>query len=255
MSKRTSSGVRQEAVVALQHRSVYPLALAAVFKRFAVPALLLLAASGEARADIQTKGAQLYPGKHEITTQIGFQTGIGGYSSGGSSPGGFKLMGDYNYRVWEREKLSLWIDVGFGLTLGGGCTSAFVSPQGVGAYSCSLLANGDTIDLLAGVKLKFKVTEIPLVPYARANMMVNYIFNRYCTDQGVGVGPRVAGGVKYFVTRGIGLGVETGFTLGAGIYHGAPSSDANCLGKGYTYPAHNEFYGTWDFMLGGEFAF
>lgn len=218
---------------------------------FATLAVALLAPR-LAAAQIQIRGPQVYPGKSEVSVHLGFQNGIASYNYGGGPPGGFRLLGDYSFRFMDSGSYTLWINAGFALTVGGGCDTRLNGFGGI--YGCGGYATGNSIEPMAGVKMKFR-TPIPLVPYARLDAFFGYVFNRYCDDNGFAFGGRAAGGAKYFLNRNIGVGIETGFTLGGARYAGAPDSNPTCFQNGYYYPAHGEFYGAFDFLAGAEFAF
>ena len=220
-----------------------PMALAAV-----AAALLCTPRLAGAQSSIQLRGPQVYPGKSEVSAHLGYQFGLNSFN-GGSAPAGFRLLGDYNFRFYDMGGTTLWLNVGFALTLSGGCTPVSVGP---GMFGCTGFSSGGSIEPLAGLKAKFRVP-IPLVPYARLDAFFSYIFNRYCDDNGFGFGARAAGGAKYFLTRNIGVGVETGFTLGPAIFpKGAP---AERCGTNYFYGAHTDFYAAFDVLFGAEFAF
>lgn len=214
---------------------------------------LACAAARPARADIQVRGPEVWPGKSEVSAHLGFQAGLSGYSVGGGPPAGFRFTGAYNFRFYDAGLFTLWLDVGFGLTVGGSCNT---SAAGFGrVYACGAFSTGSEIQPLAGVKLKFR-TPIPLVPYARLDAFFSYIFNRYCDDNGFAVGARAAGGAQYFLTRNLGVGLESGFTLGPSFYpNGAPDKNVGCYTNSYTYPPHNEFYGAFDLVVGGSYVF
>lgn len=185
-------------------------------------------------ADIQKSGPEEWPGKNEVSAHVGFQAGLNNYLGGGT-PSGFKLVLDYSYRFHEL----VWLNFGANLVFGGGGCDAF--------GNCGFAGNGNTAEPYAGVKLKWK-TPIPLVPYAKADIIFAGIYNRYCGDNGFAFGLRVAGGVKYFLLKWLGLGVELGFTGGPAFYEGT----GNCS---FQYKSHTEFYAAFDFVIGAEFIF
>jgi hypothetical protein len=204
---------------------------------------LLLASPARA---IQTSGPEVWPGKIELAAHVGGQVGIGNYWVDGrffgGPPGGFKLFLDFSYRVNNIDAYSVWLNMGVNFVIGGGCS--FNGPN----YLCNGASNGDGIEPFFGVKLKFR-TPVPLVPYVRLDGTFVGIVNRYCGDDGFAIGARVGGGLKYFLTKNIGLGIDTGFVLGPGFYSGA--NGLGCL----IYRNHVEFYGSWDMGIGAEFVF
>jgi hypothetical protein len=208
-------------------------------------------------AQVQSSGPEAWPGKNAVGVSLGFQTGIGSYTvsghsagpglfSAGGPPNGFKLLFNYNFRVRDEGAFTLWLDFGANFTIGSGCS--YVS--GNNFYACGYASNGDTIEPLAGVRLKFR-TPIPLVPYARADATVIGVFNRYCGDNALAFGARLGGGANYYVLKWLGLGLDMGFTLGPGFYFG---NNANQCPDFY-YGSHVEFYATYDLSVGAEFIF
>ena len=165
-------------------------------------------APGVARAaDIQKSGPEEWPGKNELAAHVGFQAGLNNYLGGGS-PSGFKLVLDYSFRFHEL----VWLNFGLNLVAGGGGCDAF--------GNCGFAGNGNTVEPEVGVKLKWKIQSLPLVPYAKADIAFIGIYDRYCSDNGFAFGARVAGGVNYFLLKWLGLGIETGFTFGPAYYEG-----------------------------------
>jgi hypothetical protein len=177
-----------------------------------------------ARAQVQTKGPEIFPGKLQVGVNIiGFQTGFTG-----QSPSGYKLTSDISGLIAQPGKLSLW--------LGGGLNYAF----GIyGCYVVNAVSNcGGDLQLWAFVMLTFeKLIPIPLVPFARAGVGTDVLF--YGNTAGAVV-LRFGGGVHYYLLKWLGLGIETNFTFGPGFYGGN-------LGT--------HFYGNCDFGLGARFAF
>src|SRR5262245_50845965 len=102
-----------------------PMAVAvATAALFCIPSL--------AAAQIQVRGPQVYPGKSEISAHVGFQVPITSFN-GGSSPSGFRFLGDYNFRFYDMNGTTLWLNVGFALTLSGSCTPVPVA----GVFGCT----------------------------------------------------------------------------------------------------------------------
>jgi hypothetical protein len=199
--------------------------------------LLSLVAAAPARAQIQTSGPQNYPGKSEVSIHTGIAGGLTGFT-----PGGFKFGFDYGYRLSD----TFWLDFGFNTVIGGNSGACFFNGR---HYECPGIGRGYTFEPLVGFKIKFKVTQIPLVPYIKANLTPVFIFNRGCGDDGFALGARVGGGAKYFLTKNIGLGVEITSVLGPAFFTGADSSCGNA------YDSHIEFLVGLDFSVGVEFAF
>ena len=223
--------------------------------RLAAFAILVSAlAASTAQAQIQKKGPEVWPGPNELSLHIGFQNPLVGYDLNGlgglgGPPSGFQIKFDYAYRFSNPGRYSVWFDIGFSSVVGG-CSVGLVGPLGGYSYSCG----GNSFEPGAGIKIKWR-TPIPLVPYFKATANFAGIFNRYCGESGFGVVVKPAGGVKYFLTKNIGVGIETGFTFGPVWYGGTPSSNAPCNDHYWGIPSHGEFYGAIDFTAGGEYVF
>ncbi len=170
-----------------------------------------------------------FPGKDELTAEMGLQASLGG-----TTPGGFKLFFDYAHRlnnlVWLDFKVNPTFDTGY---RGAVCYDQFGNPYDCGAVG--LYGNGYAIDLLAGVKLKW-MTRIHLMPYCNINGGVVPVFARPNGDDGAALVINTGGGVKYFVVPRVALGGEINLTLGPGFYSG-----------------HNELYRAFNFAIGAEF--
>ena len=179
---------------------------------------LLVAAP--ARAQIQTHGPELFPGKLQVGFHpLGFQTGFVD-----RTPSGYKLDADISGLIAPESFGGVW--------LGGGINYA------AGFYGCYVNDCGGDLQLWAFVMLTFeKLLPIPLVPFARAGVGGDVLF--YGAVAGAFV-LRFGGGVHYYLLKWLGLGIETNFTVGPGFY----PNGAGTL-----------FYGNWDFGLGARFAF
>jgi hypothetical protein len=211
-----------------------------------VTLVLVGAAPRAARAQVQKSGPEVWPGKNELSLHLGFQTGLNTYGRGGGPPGGAKILADYNFRFQDAGVYSLWLNIGLNFVAGVGCASV----NGVANAVCNgAYANGDTVEPAAGIVLKFR-TPVPVVPYAKLDATIVGVFLRYCGDNGAAFAGRVGGGVNYFVTKWLGLGIDFGFTLGPAYYGGAPAS---CTGIAYS--SHVEFYAAFDLSAGASFAF
>ena len=195
-----------------------------------LPTLLastLLAGAAQAQTYVERRMGG-FPGKDELSTQLGFQASLGG-----TTPGGFKLFIDYSHRlsnlVWLNFKLNPTFGVG---SVRGICYDRFGN-----AFDCGTGFDGDgyAVDILAGVKLKW-MTRVHLMPYAEINGGVVPVFARPGGDNGAAVVLYTGGGLKYFITPRIGLGGEINFTIGPGFYSG-----------------HNEFYRAFNMGIGAEF--
>jgi hypothetical protein len=176
-----------------------------------------------------------FPGKDELTAEMGLQASLGG-----TTPAGFKLFFDYAHRlnhvVWLDFKVSPTFDTGY---RGGTCIDQFGN-----VYACGgdgLDGNGYAIDLLAGVKMKWLVARYRLLPYCNINGGVVPVFARPNGDDGAAIVVNTGGGLKYFVHPRIGVGAEMSVTLGPGFYSGPNNT------------GHNELYRAFNFGVGAEF--
>ena len=203
-----------------------------------LPTLLiatLFAGAASAQTAYVSRSYNGFPGKDELSGQLGFQASLGG-----GTPGGFKMFFDYSHRLSNL----VWLNFKLNPTFGAGETRAVCVDQFGNTYDCGtgFDGNGYAIDILAGVKLKWMIQRIHLMPYANANAGVVPVFARPAGDNGAAVVINGGGGVKYFVTPRIGVGGELDFTLGPGFY-----SASN------TIRSHTEFYRAFNFAVGAEF--
>jgi hypothetical protein len=75
------------------------------------------------------------------------------------------------------------------------------------------------------------------------------MYHRACNDDGVAAPVvRTGGGVKYFLTRKIGIGLSTNLTIGPGFHSSSNVNEPRCPANSYV-----DFYGAWDVLVGGEF--
>jgi hypothetical protein len=180
-----------------------------------------------------------FAGKNEIGTQLGFQGSLGA-----TTPGGLKLFIDYSRQMGRYVWLNFKVNPIFAV----GANRATCFDRVGNPYDCSTSAglegDGHAIDLLAGVKLKFPLARIALVPYCNINAGVTPIFGRPRNDDGAALVLHTGGGLKYFVTPHVGLGGELNITLGPGFY------SETCSGCGN---GHTELYRAIDLGVGAEF--
>jgi hypothetical protein len=216
----------------IRHRLTHLLALAVVLTT-------LLLSARPAAADIQKSGPEVFPGKfsvgfHPIGVQAAFDS---------RSTGGYKLDTDFAGMLKSTDKVSLW--------LGGGLSYAHPS------YSCGVAFAGCGNDI--GFRLFVRITlekllKIPLVPYVEAGVGGEILYfanvpNGFANTGGA-VPLRVGGGIHYFLLKNLGVGMETNFAFGPGIYPAVGGT--NCGGNNTTCIG---FYGHWDMLLGELFAF
>jgi hypothetical protein len=182
-----------------------------------------------ARADVQTKGPELFPGRMQVgVTVLGVQAGFANFD-----PSGYKLTADFSGMIYAIKPGGLWLGGGLNYTVGlfNNCY-----PQGAINTNC-----GDDLTLWAFLMVTFeKLIPIPLVPFVRAGLGGDVLF--YGGTAGAFVF-RFGGGVHYYLLKWLGLGLETNFSLGPGFYGNANVN----VGTG--------FFGTWDLGIGARFAF
>ena len=212
-------------------------------------ALSTLALPSTVRADIQKDGPEEFPGKNEISLHLGGQAGFNGYTvngfEAGGPPSGGHFIFEYGRLISKQRTMSVWLDMGVSSTFAGG--------PGVVCYhgGCDYGSSGIEVSPFFGVKLKWR-TPIPLVPYAKFNAQMTGIFDRFCGDNGFGLLAHAAGGLEYFLTRSIGVGLETGVSFGPAFYDGT-SGNGGC--PDYIYVRHTELYLAGEFVAGVEFIF
>jgi hypothetical protein len=183
--------------------------------------VVVLAVGGVASAQIQKQGSEVFPGKF----QVGFSPLGVTVDFRGAGPG-YKFTADFAGRLAERSNL--------GIYLGGGINYALTP----GPTNTPL---GHDVQLWVFVMLTLeKLVKIPLVPMVQMGVGTD-IFLADSNYIGGTFAFRLGGGVHYYLTKNVGLGVETHFTFGPLAQNLNPTQ--------YTW------YGQWDFLLGGRFAF
>jgi hypothetical protein len=198
--------------------------------------VILSALSTAARAEIQQGVPEVYPSKHEISAHMGFQAGFAGKFG---SVSGFKLDADYAYKFHP----FIWFNAELANVFGFGSADGFCT-HSVGGATC--YRGGWAVELMAGIKFKF-TTRSPLVIAAPVLIGVEGLYNRDCGDNGAAVPVlKTGGGVKYFLTKRIGVGAKFDVAVGPG-FHGAGSPI--CQSTSYT-----DVFGYFDFLVGAEFV-
>jgi hypothetical protein len=191
---------------------------------------LTCALAAPARAQIQTSGPEVWPGKLQVGVHpIGGQYGF----NDNREPSGYRGTVDIAGLLKQFDQVSLWLGGGVGFTHGG-----FVACAG-----CD-----NQVDFWVFVELSLeKLFNIPLVPFFRAGPGGGVLL--YTGDNNFGMFTfRVGSGIHYFLTKNIGLGAEMNINLGAGFFNDCPAG-VQCRFGG------TEFFGTWDGELGARFAF
>jgi hypothetical protein len=219
--------------------------------------LMLVAALGVAQparaveVTVQKPGnPQVWPGKFMIGFHpIGFQAAFDEFSTGG-----YKLSIDLAYRVKEWSKISLWFggDLSYALPLYT-CNDNFSHPGHMEGCAHDL-------GFMLFVRLTFEklLTKLPLVPYVDVGLGADMLVfagsphSNAGTNIGAGIPLRIGVGMHYWVLKYLGVGFETHFAFGPGVYPSVGQQiDRFC-------PPNNtctEFFGYWDFLLGVRAAF
>lgn len=200
-------------------------------------AVLLGSAQLAAADPIQKSGREEWPGKHELQPLLGYQVGFGAQVA---NTYGVKLGLEYAYRFQQYA----WFDMQVHNVFGAGPTGGLCY-QSI-THHCYWGGWGFELD--AGVKVKIPIAPVPLVIEVPILLGVVGVYNRECGDNGAAVPIFKTGvGVRYFITRRIGVGVTTHLMFGPSFHE---ESHVLC-GKGQN--TYTDLYGAWDFQLGGEF--
>jgi hypothetical protein len=182
--------------------------------------VVLLAA--QASAQIQTQGSQVFPGK----LMIGFHP-LGASVDFRGDGGRYKFAADIAGRLATAGPL--------GIYLGGGLNYG-VSPR-------ATFTNHD-VQVWAFVMLTMeRLIKFPIVPYVQAGFGTDI----FLVDSAYAIGTfaiRLGAGAHYWITKNVGLGLETHFTFG-------PEFVAARGGLA----AVTDGYGQFDFLVGARFAF
>ncbi len=202
--------------------------------RFAAVVLALsLLGVAHAHGDVQRSGPEVWPGKHELSANLGYQIGFG-QAVGDTS--GMKLSGEYAYRFHP----FVWFDAQLNQTFGLGARDGLCAKD----ITKICYRGGWATQFAAGVKLKF-VTRIPLVIEVPILLGITGLYARECGDDSVAVPvARFGGGIKYFLKPRIAVGASVNFDMGP-AFHDSTSCKA---GGRFT-----DFYGSFDFQVGAEF--
>jgi len=183
-----------------------------------------------ARAQIQKSGSQSWPGKvmlgvHPIGVQAWFANDIVYTGSGlgrGNLYGEYKLMIDFSGIIARPGPLTVWLGGGFNIATAGEAGNTLLEPW-------------------MFVILSFeRLIKIPLVPFVR----VGFGGGAIPVDPAAGVvGGKMGFGLHYWLTKNVGLGLESNFFFGGFLF------------KNNAGDLTSRFAGFWDFGLGARFAF
>jgi|WetSurMetagenome_2_1015567.scaffolds.fasta_scaffold210335_2 hypothetical protein len=162
----------------------------------AVAATVILLGSGTAAA--QQAGGW----KNELSGGMGFQVSL----NNAHAPGGFKMENEYGRRFTEL----VWLNLQLNFVVGDDCVADIN-----GRYRCSEHFYGDGLEMIAGVKLKFRKGK--LQPHAKVG--AGLVFSFYPGDyEAVGIVLRAGGGFKYWVLPRLAVGGEANFMIGPTFY-------------------------------------
>jgi hypothetical protein len=189
-----------------------------------------------AHAEVQKSGPETWPGKVMIGVRpLGLQLQFNqawflntppAYVYGVTDWALYKAAIDVEGIIARASKVTVWL--GGELNFGGRGNLAFVEPG-----------------LFVQLTLE-KLLNIPLVPMIRAGFVgqayVPYGFTGATTTGAFLF--KLGFGLFYFVTKNVGLGIDTDWAFGAGL---AKAINGGGLNAGFT--------GYWDFLLGARFAF
>ena len=146
-----------------------------------------LFAAGAVLLAASTAAAQPAPGLNEVTVQIGGAVGLTD-----STPGGFKLATEYGRKITQL----VWFNVQLNFVIGDEDRRHF---------------SGDTVEMIAGIKLKFPTGK--LLPYAKIGAgIVLELWDSH--HEATALAFRGGGGLKYFVLPWLGVGGELVLTVG-----------------------------------------
>lgn len=175
----------------------------------------LLAARAEAARNFQLVG------KNELSGGIGFVAGLTDWS-----PGGFKWFNDYARELSRGGGKSpgVWLNVQLNLSTGGhgywGAGNCKWDPKTQTYYDCRGYDRfgGTALELGVGVKLKWRMRQIPLQFHAKLGGVLDFLW--MWDAFGLGFGFRGGFGVRYFVVPSLGVGAELMLpTVGPAFYN------------------------------------
>jgi hypothetical protein len=193
----------------------------------------MLLVSGVARADIQTKGPEEWPGNITFSARpLGVQLNFTSVAAGNLTTGvtdafaSYKLGLDVAGIIARFPKVTLWL--GGELNVGGRAYLAIIEPG-----------------VFVQITLE-KMLTIPLVPIIKAGISgpLYALYGYPGAAAGGAFDLKLGAGLYYFLTKHIALGAETSFAFGPGFVK-------NTLTNGLIVG----FSGFWDFTSGIRFAF
>ena len=185
-------------------------------------ALCVVLSAVPALAQIQTQGSEIFPGK----LMIGFHP-IGGSVDLRGAGGSYKLAADIAGRLATAGPLGVYLGAGLDYS---------VSPMA--------LYTSHDVEVWAFVMLTMeRLINFPIVPYVQAGVGTDIFLNDSAYSAGT-FAIRLGAGAHYWITKNVGLGLETHFTFGPEFL----------VARG-GIPAQEFGYGQWDILVGTRFAF
>jgi hypothetical protein len=194
-------------------------------------ALLLIVLAGPRPA--LARNFQLQ-GQNELCGGIGFAGDITDWT-----PGGFKWFNDYSRKLSERT----WFNAQFNVVTGGGGRDCYRDNRGIWRCDDRYHWGGYALEFAAGVKLKWRLRNVPLQFHAKFGGAFDVIIFDVHPDYnytGVALGFRGGFGVRYFFLPTLGVGAEIIPTFGPAFIN---------------HDVGAEFYGAIDFNTGVEWRF
>lgn len=169
-------------------------------------------------------------GESELSGGIGFAGGFNEWSVSG-----FKWFNDYSRRL---TKLT-WLNFQFNIATGGSSRYDCYWDGKRWKGDCDYRFGGTAFEFAAGVKLKWRLTKIPLVFHAKIGgaFDIELLWGDY---EGFVFGFRGGFGVRYFIVPTFGVGAELVPTFGPVFI---------------THSAGAHFYGAIDLNIGVEWRF
>ncbi|MCD6499806.1 MAG: hypothetical protein J7M25_16050 [Deltaproteobacteria bacterium] len=187
------------------------------------------AAAGQSTEDKAAQDGAYEPqGPTSLSGGIGFTYGLTD-----DSVGGFLFALSYGYRLTDW----MWLDSQANFSFGADCK--IVRRNGTVYRTDCGSVHGFGIQLLAGLQWKFYgVWKIPVVPFVRADLGVNFVLSNGPYD-GVAVVARGSGGARYHFTKWFSVGGELGATVGPVFRNDLPTN----------------FFASVDILAEAEFSF
>ena len=176
-------------------------------------------AQGSAATDQSAEGKAAQEVAYQPNGSTSLSGGIGfTYGLTDDSVGGFLFALSYGYRLTDW----MWLDTQANFSFGSDCKP--VRRNGIVYRTDCGSVHGFGIQLLAGLQWKFYgVWKIPVVPFVRADLGVDFVLSNGPYD-GVAVVARGSGGARYHFTKWFSVGGELGATVGPVFRNDLPAN-------------------------------